>query len=119
MERARHDAGLRLPEEKRMKRFIQSASVVALVFGGAGTALAHPIPHNDDYNYTRLLRWEQRVDERIADGVRRRSLRAYDAYRFENQLGDIELHTLEAYYSSNDGIDDRTFWGFANQLRDL
>jgi surface antigen len=102
-----------------MKRLIQSASVAALVLGGAGTAMADPFQHNDDYNYTRLVRWEQHVDQRIADGVRRHQLRGNDGWRLERQLADIEIHTLESYYNSNDGIDDRTFWSFANQLRDI
>ena len=102
-----------------MKRLIQSASVAALMLGGAGTALADPFQHNDDTNYSRLVRWEQRVDDRIANAVRRHSVRAYDAWRLERQLADIQVHTLEAYYNSNDGIDDRTMRSFADQLRDI
>ena len=102
-----------------MKRPIQSASVVALMLGGAGTAFADPFQHSDDTNYSRLVRWEQRVDQRISDSVRSHRTRGYDAWRLEKQLADIEVHTLEAYYNSDNGIDDHTFWGFANQLRDL
>lgn len=86
----------------------------------ASTALADPIRLNDnDEGYSRLMRWEQHLDDKIADGVRRNSLSPRRAWAIQKKLDSVEAHVLQSYYESDNGIDSQTFRRYAGQLRDI
>ena len=96
------------------------ASVAAGMLATMGTALADPVQINDnDEGYSRLARWEQHLDDRIAQGVRDGSLDARRAWRLQLKLGNIEQRVVQSYYVSDNGIDYRTFRQYADQLRDI
>jgi len=102
-----------------MQKFIPLA-LTAGVLLFAGSAVADPIRINDaDEGYSRLARWEQHLDDTIANGVRRHSLNPNRAWLFQKNLDSIEAHVLQSYYESQNGIDPQTFRTYANQLRDL
>ncbi len=93
-------------------------SAATLMF--AGTATADPVAINDsDEGYSRLARWEQHLDDAIADGVRRNTLSPRRAWMIQKSLDSIEAHVLQSYYESNEGIDPATFRTYAVQLRDV
>lgn len=97
---------------------------LATVFGAAAlllstSALADPIMINDDEGYSRLARWEKRLDDRIDEGVRSRSLNPRRAWQIQKDLDSIEARVLQSYYESNNGIDRETFRMYAGQLRDI
>jgi surface antigen len=102
-----------------MQKFIPVAvSAVVLLFGNA--AVADPVRINDaDEGYSRLARWEQHLDDTIANGIRRHSLRPDRAWAFQKSLDSIEAHVVQSYYESDNGIDPQTFRRYASQLRDL
>ena len=86
----------------------------------ASTALADPIRINDnDEGYARLMRWEQHLDDTIADGVQRRTLNPHNAWTIQKDLDSVEAHVLQSYYESDNGIDQQTFRRYAGQLRDI
>jgi surface antigen len=98
-----------------MKRFFGAAlSVGALCV--ASPALAQPIMMNDDDSYQRLARWEQHLDDAIANRANNGSLDWRTAYRMQKQLDRIEMRSLKAYYDGRDGIDERTYREIANDL---
>jgi len=101
-----------------MTRLVPIALALA-VLGYAGAAAAQPIMISDDDNYARLARWEQRLDDRINDGMNRGSIRPRDGWRYQKRLDSIEMHMLQDYYQGNDGLTDRDARNYANQLRDL
>src|SRR5579871_3482447 len=85
----------------------------------SSAAIADPVRINDDENYSRLANWEQHLDQTIADRANRGSFRSRDAWRFQKRLDNIEIHLLQAYYQSDNGLDDATARSYANQLRSL
>jgi surface antigen len=85
----------------------------------ANAAVAEPIQITDDENYSRLASWEQHLDQTISDRATRGSFRARDAWRFQKRLDGIEIHLLQAYYQSDNGLDDGTARSYADQLRSL
>lgn len=98
--------------------------LATIVFGATAlllstSAIADPIIINDDEGYSRLARWEKHLDDRIADGVRSRSLNAYRAWQLQRDLDSIEARVLQSYYESNNGIDNQTFRLYAGQLRNI
>jgi surface antigen len=102
-----------------MRKLIPLALSAAALLSSS-TVMADPIRLNDnDEGYSRLMRWEQHLDDTIADGVRRNSLSARRAWTMQKDLDSIEAHVLQSYYESNNGIDPQTFRGYAGQLRDL
>ena len=101
-----------------MTRLVPIAIAVAAL-SSASAALAEPIQINDDENYSRLQRWEQHLDDRIANGVARRSIRAGDAWRFQKRLDSIEIHLVQDYYQSDNGLNDWQARRYADQLRSL
>jgi surface antigen len=101
-----------------MTRLAPIALAVA-VLGYAGAAAAEPIMINDDENYMRLARWEQRLDDRINEGMNSGQIRARDGWRYQKRLDSIEMHLLQDYYQSNEGLGDYQARNYANQLRDL
>lgn len=101
-----------------MTKLIPIAIAIA-AFACATAASAEPIQINDDENYSRLASWEQHLDQRISDGVNRGSLGARDALRFQKRLDGIEIHLLQAYYASDNGLENNTANNYAQQLRSL
>lgn len=100
------------------KLFPLAVSAAMLLF--ANGAVADPIRLNDnDEGYSRLARWEQHLDDTIANGVRRNTLNPKRAWALQKNLDSIEAHVLQSYYESDNGIDSRTFRVYARQLRDL
>jgi surface antigen len=99
-----------------MKTFLL-AGAAAVFLAGAGTALADPIQINDDEGYSRLARWENHLDDRIAQRVQNRSLDGYHAWQIQKQLDDVEQHVLQSYYVSDNGIQPQDFRRYADQLR--
>lgn len=94
--------------------------VAASAFLIASMAQAEPLGINDqDEGYSRLSRWEQHLDDRIADGVRHRSLDPRRAWWLQKSLDGIEAHVLQSYYQSDNGIDRDTFRQYAYQLRNI
>lgn len=73
----------------------------------------------DDENYSRLARWEQHLDQRISDGVARGDIKPGNAWRLQKRLDSIEMHLLQAYYQSDNGLEGREAHGYADQLRSL
>jgi surface antigen len=102
-----------------MRRIIPLAVSAAALFASS-TAMADPIRLNDnDEGYSRLMRWEQHLDDTIADGVRHNSLNPRRAWTIQKSLDSIEAQALQSYYESNNGIDPQTFRRYAIQLRDI
>ena len=101
-----------------MMRLVPIAIAVAAL-SGASAAFAEPIQINEDENYSRLARWEQHLDDRIANGVSRHWLRPQDAWRYQKQLDSIEIHLLQDYYQSDNGLSDWQARRYADQLRSL
>jgi surface antigen len=102
-----------------MKTVISGLMLSATMLLGS-SAMADPIQINDnDEGYSRLARWEQHLDDRIADGVRTNRLDGRRAWRLQKQLDSIEGHVLQSYYMAEGGIDYATFRLYAGQLRDL
>ena len=99
-----------------MKTFLL-AGAAAVFLAGAGVALADPIPINDDEGYSRLARWENHLDDRIAQRVQNRSLDGYRAWQIQKELDDVEQHALQSYYVSDNGIQPPEFRRYADQLR--
>ena len=99
-----------------MKSFLL-AGAAAVFLAGAGSALADPIQINDDEGYARLARWENHLDDRIAQRVQSRSLDGYHAWQLQKQLDDVEQHVLQSYYLSDNGIQPQDFHRYADQLR--
>lgn len=101
------------------------SKIVALTLAAAAflyttSAMADPIAIGDnDEGYSRLARWEQHLDDRIAAGVRNRSLNPRRAWQIQKDLDSIEGHVLQSYYESDHGIDQRLFRRYAGQLRDI
>src|SRR5258706_16086057 len=79
-------------EEYSVMKIVPTAIAVAALSCATSAAVAEPIQIYDDENYTRLARWEQHLDDRISDGVRRGSLRPTDAWRYQKRLDGIEIH---------------------------
>jgi surface antigen len=94
-----------------------AAAAVALT--AASAAYAEPIQIGDDENYSRLAQWEQHLDQRISDGVSHGNIRPGNAWRFQKRLDSIEIHLLQSYYQSDNGLDGRAAHGYADQLRSL
>jgi surface antigen len=87
---------------------------------GVSAANADPIQINDnDEGYSRLSRWEQHLDDKIAGGVNSGALNARKAWRIQKNLDSIEAHVLQSYYESDNGIDRNTFRTYAGQLRNI
>src|SRR6185295_7284509 len=101
-----------------MTKFVPAALTAAALFCTTA-ALADPITISGDEGYSRLARWEQHLDDRIADGVRTRSLNLRRAWQLQKDLDSIEAHVLQSHYESDRGIDGRLFRSYANQLRDI
>jgi surface antigen len=99
-------------------RFVPTAIAVAAL-SCASAAIAEPVQIYDDEAYSRLARWEQHLDDRINDGVRRGSLRSGDAWRLQKRLDSIEIHLLYDYFQSNNGLSDDAAHRYAGQLRAL
>ena len=99
-------------------RIVPTAIAVAAL-SCASAARAEPVQIYDDENYSRLARWEQHIDDRINDGVRRGSMRPGDAWRFQKRLDSIEIHLVQDTLQSNNGLDDFTARRYADQLRQL
>src|SRR5271166_5405113 len=95
------------------------AAFAALLLSSAGAAFADPVQISDDEGYSRLARWESRLDDRIASGVRDGWLDGRRAWHVQKDLDNIEIRSLQAYYDSQDGIDDNAFRSFAGQLRQI
>jgi surface antigen len=102
-----------------MQKFIPAAvSAAVLLFASA--AVADPVRINDsDEGYSRLARWEQHLDDTIANGVRHNSLNPKRAWMIQKNLDSIEAHVVQSYYESDNGIDPQTFRRYAGQLRDI
>jgi surface antigen len=81
--------------------------------------MADPIAIAGDEGYSRLARWEQHLDDRIASGVRSRSLNPRRAWQIQKNLDSIEAHVLQSYYEGDQGIDAREFRRYSSQLRDI
>jgi surface antigen len=101
-----------------MKQFAPIALAAATLLCSSA-AWADPIVIGDDEGYSRLARWEKRLDDRIADGINNRSLNPRRAWQLQKDLDSIEARVLQSYYESNDGIDRRTFRRYADQLRGI
>jgi len=101
-----------------MTRLVPIAIAIAAL-SSASAAIAEPIQIGEDENYSRLARWEQHLDDRIANGVARHSLRPGDAWRFQKRLDSIEIHLLQDYYQSDNGLNDWQARRYADQLRAL
>src|SRR5215469_2377649 len=101
-----------------MTRLVPIAIAVAALCS-ASAAHAEPIQINEDENYSRLQRWEQHLDDRIATGLGRHWLRPQDAWRYQKQLDSIEIHLLQDYYQSDNGLSDWQARRYADQLRSL
>ena len=101
-----------------MTKFIPIAVAIAAL-SCASAAVADPIQINDDENYSRLANWEQHLDQIIADKANHNAFRARDAWRFQKRLDNIEIHLLQAYYQSDNGLDNGTARSYADQLRSL
>src|SRR5215469_5996351 len=101
-----------------MTRLVPIAIAVAALCS-ASAALAEPIQISEDENYSRLARWEQHLDDRIANGIARHWLRPQDAWRYQKQLDNIEIHVLQDYYQSDNGLSDWQARRYADQLRSL
>lgn len=81
--------------------------------------MADVIRIDNDEGYTRLARWEQHLDDRIASGMRDGSLDPERAWRLQKNLDSIEAHVLQSYYESDNGIDFQAFRTYAGQLRQI
>jgi surface antigen len=93
-----------------------SAAVLFLT----NAAAADPVRINDsDEGYSRLSRWEQHLDDTIANNVRRNVIDSRRAWMIQKNLDSIEAHVVQSYYESNNGIDPQTFRLYAGQLRDI
>jgi len=101
-----------------MNKLVPIAIAVAAL-GCASAAMAEPIQIADDENYSRLASWEQHLDQLISDRARGNAFRSRDAWRLQKRLDSIEIHLLQAYYQSDNGLDDRTARSYADQLRSL
>ncbi|MBV9330397.1 MAG: hypothetical protein JOZ55_02465 [Alphaproteobacteria bacterium] len=101
-----------------MRKLVPVAIAIAAM-ASASVALAEPIQISDDENYSRLARWEQHLDDRIANGVANHSLRGSDAWRLQKRLDGIEIHLVRDTYQSSDGLSDAAARGYADQLRAL
>jgi len=101
-----------------MNKLVPIALAVAAL-SCASAAVAEPIQINDDENYSRLASWEQHLDQLISDRARGGAFRARDAWRFQKRLDSIEIHLLQSYYQSDNGLDDRLARSYADQLRSL
>ncbi len=95
------------------------AGAAAAFLAGTGAALAAPIPINDDEGYSGLARWENHLDDRIAQRVQERSLDGWHAWQLQKQLDDVEQHVLQSYYVSDNGIQPPEFHRYAEQLRNI
>jgi len=102
-----------------MNKLVPIAIALA-AFACANAAIAEPIQINDDESYSRLASWEQHLDQLISDRARGSStFRSRDAWRFQKRLDGIEMHLLQSYYQSDNGLDDRSARSYAGQLRSL
>ncbi len=95
------------------------AALAVLLLSGTSAAFADPVQINDDEGYSRLARWESRLDDRIASGVRDGSLDPRRAWHLQKDLDNVEIRSLQAYYESQNGIDDNSFRTYADQLRGI
>ncbi|MGN6517495.1 MAG: hypothetical protein ACTHLR_16845 [Rhizomicrobium sp.] len=101
-------------------RILLLAGIAASMLASTAGAFADPVQINDsDEGYSRLARWEQHLDDRIADGVRNGSLDPMRAWRIQKRLDNIEARVVQSYYESDNGIDYATFRRYADQLRDV
>jgi surface antigen len=100
-------------------RLVPTAIAVAALSCATSTAFAEPLTISDDENYSRLQRWEQHLDDRIAEAAHRGSIRPGDAWRFQKRLDSIEIHLVQDYYQSDNGLREDTARRYAGQLRDL
>ena len=101
-----------------MKRFM-TLVLAGTALMGITAASANPIMVGGrDDGYARLARWEQHLDDRIADGVNRGSLNPRRAWHLQKDLDSIEAHALQSHYENN-GIDRNTFRTYAGQLRGI
>ena len=101
-----------------MRKFIPVA-ISALLITCATVARAEPIMITDDEGYARLARWEKHLDDQIVVGIRYRTLDPRRAWSMQKELDSVEIHLLQAYYDSDNGIDGRIFGRFADQLRHI
>ncbi len=99
-----------------MRRVIPGV-VAAMFLMCSVPVLADPIQINDDEGYSRLARWEQHLDDRIADQMRDGSIDPAQAWRIQKELDGVEAHLLQAYYESDNGLDDDTARAYAHHLR--
>lgn len=99
-----------------MRKLMFGSVAVATLLCSA-SAFADPIQINDDEGYSRLARWEQRLDDRIAQEIRDGSLDPARAWRIQKRLDSIEAHLLQSYYESDNGIDRDTARNYAERLR--
>lgn len=99
-----------------MRRLIPCVAAAVLLVGSA-SALADPIQINDDESYSQLARWEQHLDDRIADRMRDGSIDPAQAWRIQKDLDSVETHLLQAYYESDNGIDVDVARDYAHRLR--
>jgi hypothetical protein len=102
-----------------MQKFIPIAvSAAAMLFASA--AAADPVRINDpDEGYSRLARWEQHLDDSIANAVERNTISPRRAWQLQKQLDSVEARVLQSYYESNNGIDPTTFRRYASELRGI
>ena len=102
-----------------MKSILLASVAVGMLASMTG-AMADPVQINDnDEGYSRLARWEQHLDDRIASGVRDGSLDPKRAWRIQKRLDNVEARVVQSYYQSDNGIDYSTFRTYADQLRDI
>jgi surface antigen len=102
-----------------MRKFLPLALSAAALLATTA-AIADPIRLNDnDEGYSRLMRWEQHLDDTIADGVRNNSLSPRRAWSIQKNLDSIEARVVQSYYESDSRIDPQTFRRYAGQLRDI
>src|SRR5215472_12503900 len=102
-----------------MRNLLLIGIAAAALCAGATAALAEPIMIGDDEGYSRLQRWESHLDDRISQGVRDRSIDPYRAWTLQKELDGVEIHVLQSYYDSNNGIDPATFRRYADRLRQI
>jgi surface antigen len=102
-----------------MQKFIRLAlSAAAMLFAGAAAADPVRIAGSDE-GYSRLARWEQHLDDAIADGVQHNTIDPRRAWQLQKRLDSVEARVVQSYYESNNGIDPQAFRRYASELRDI
>jgi hypothetical protein len=95
-------------------------TLTAAVLLSMTAASADPVQIRDsDEGYSRLSRWEQHLDDTIADRVRQYRIDPRRAWSIQKELDRIEARVEQAYYESDEGIDYATFRRYAGELRGI